>query len=116
MEALEPYQGILMIAKDAVTELGGGRGEEIWDVRLVKDRLTVVWDNGKEGKLSCAEVLERAKLTELPPPSVAFVSEHDHIGLLFTSSSPHRHLRFREPHSVVMTLGTLTRGGLEPPP
>jgi hypothetical protein len=116
---MKRYRGILFIKRDQLARLTGGKNDAVWNVRLEEGNLQVVWSGGRQGRAELRKVRTEAKLdSQLPDPSLAFVADPDGeaVGLLFESSTPAPGLQFVEPHSLVFSMGWLTREGLRQEP
>lgn len=111
------YLGVLYVQRDALMEmLKGCGGGEINDATLENERIEVTWASGDRCTLGWETVRERAGLHHLPPPDSAFAPDGSTIGLVIHSDTPRQGLSYREPHSVIHPIGTLTSGGLLPQP
>ena len=112
---LASYAGILYLNRPALLDLLHGCGiGTIRQAGLIEDKIEITWQTGDKSWLPWHDVKERAHLDALPAPEVAFASDAEHVGLLIKSETPHPLLAFREPHSVVRSIGELTVEGLEP--
>jgi len=109
------YAGILFVRDDAVRQLAreGVDGAMSGAALLDGETVEVCWRSGSRTRIAWAELREHAGLRELPAPGVAFACEGE-IGLLIASATPCAGLTFREPHSVVHSIGVLTAEGLRP--
>jgi len=110
---MKRYRGVLFVSRESLTRLGGGAGA-LRDARLAGDKIVVDWAEGRTTTVDWPAVRKQTGLP-LPPPTLAFVSQGDALGLLFESNAPCPSLQFVEPHSLVFPLGWLTLQGLRTP-
>lgn len=117
---MEDYVGILYVDKEALPGLSGGskNGASLQRAELspVDGTIRIAWQGGGETSLPWREIQSRSGLNRLPAPRVAFASGDGRLGLLFQSQTPHEGLAFREPHSIIRSLGLLTAAGIKPEP